>query len=422
MMSFVRKLRRTWEVNGPAYLLGAAPSAVEQKVLDPAKYALYNPYGVVDEAELFSAAPEESVWSYGSPVEFTVSPPLNEESPAALRDRVGTYEMGPSRVRELPLVQIRGEFALPRTRDGKFVLEEMGTEPMLRDRVVRTYDAMGLRERATEILRPSRSGFESPTYDTIVNMVPRHRSTAESPNYGHWLLEDLPRLRAVDRYREQTGREPRILVQSRPPSWMLDTLRLLGFSSDDWIEWDDTTATVSRYLVPTLPYIHTRGTRHSPADRKWVSEQMKSRIDLGDPDEYPRRLFVSRQGQPRRAIANFEEVRELLQGLGFEVIRPERLAIEDQIRHFHHAEVLVGVHSAGMNNNLFSTDASMLEIFPSGSLPTTNFVVASERGLEYSFLHGGPVPGEAARSLKNSNIVVDTTELRRNVQRLVAEP
>ena len=49
-----------------------------------------------------------------------------------------------------------------------------------------------------------------------------------SDNYFHWVLDYLPRLKAIDEYKQSTGEEPTILLH-KPLDYMVETLELLGY-------------------------------------------------------------------------------------------------------------------------------------------------------------------------------------------------
>jgi capsular polysaccharide biosynthesis protein len=283
-----------------------------------------------------------------------------------------------------------------------------------------TYRSFSRREKLQEILTPTTNEFNDNHFDTLINLVPRHGGEHNDYiNYGHWISEDLPRLRAYDQYCANTNRDPTLLIKKEPPSWMINTLQLLGFSPSDWTEWDRDVATVSRLIVPKLNYVHSVGSSFNPSDRAWVSEEMKSRIDLSESDEFPDCIFISRQGQPRRKIINFDEVMNVLSPLGFEAVRPEELSIEDQVRIFNQAKVIVGPSGSGLANIIFAENASLVEIKPHGFEVTVWHILTSERGLQYDYIRGDSSNADSTNSDRNANIHVDAQNLYDSVSNLI---
>jgi capsular polysaccharide biosynthesis protein len=78
-------------------------------------------------------------------------------------------------------------------------------------------------------------------------------------------------------------------------------------------------------------------------------------------NEGPERIYVSRKGlaQNRRLI-NENDLLRTIQGLGFQVVKPECLSLADQIRTFKDAKVVLGAFGAGLTNMLFSRAPSMI--------------------------------------------------------------
>ncbi|WP_247730609.1 glycosyltransferase family 61 protein [Halovivax limisalsi] len=395
------------------YLLKEAPGHLRPDIRDQLSYRWYNPYGHVTRGELRSQCDRaDSIWYYGSRERFEIAPPISGPPPELFDGVIGTHEVPRSFVCEVPSVRLFGDWALSQRLDGTYVVEEMGHESTLRNRLLETFRSFGIRRRVSEIAKPSPEQFARPDFETIINLVPRHGGRHNNyVNFGHWILEDLPRLRGYHRYYEATGRKPTLLLKNDPPSWMIETLTLLGFSSSDWTEWNRESATVSRLVVPKLSYIHSVGAEYQPSDRKWVVDRMKSAVDLSTDAAFPERVFVSRQGQDRRKIANYDAVMETLSEFGFESIRPEELSIESQIRLFDQAEVVVGPFGANLTNVVFATDATLIEIFPPGAIKTVFYIVASEQGLRYDFVRGDLTEDGPANTPRNSDIVVPLEDL-----------
>ena len=81
--------------------------------------------------------------------------------------------------------------------------------------------------------------------------------------------------------------------------------------------------------------------------------------DIAQPKGDGRRIFVTRALQPKgdgsggRIMLNEPEVRELLAGLGFEVVASEALSVADQIATFAQASAVVAASGSGLYNLAF---------------------------------------------------------------------
>jgi hypothetical protein len=80
-----------------------------------------------------------------------------------------------------------------------------------------------------------------------------------------------------------------------------------------------------------------------------------------------RRLFISREDSGRGddrepRFSNAEELRQTLGELGVEPVVASRLGLEDYLRTFANAELIVGLHGAGLANAVLSESARVAEI------------------------------------------------------------
>jgi hypothetical protein len=383
-------------------------------LLSDGAYRVYNPYGTVTRDEMIARCENSGqIWYYGSHEEFDISPPITRRTPKEFKDLIGTHENPQPFVCELNDIRLIGKRAIPQMKDGKFVLEEMGTETTLKLQVLEAFGSLGTQRKLQEIMMPFTTDFDSYDYDTVINLVPRHgRESTNYANFAHWLLEDLPRLRAYDHYASATGRRPKLLLKSEPQDWMKDTLNCLGFQSDNWIEWNRDTALVKNLVVPRLDYIHNTGSRFSPRGRNWVGTQIR-RSCVSSNSEFSKNVFISRQKSKGRNIQNFDEVIDCLKEFGFESYCLEDLSIREQITLFSQAETVIGAHGAGLANTIYSEDIDLLEIFPYSAIATLYYILANEMDFEYGWITSEPSDAKSDRSWKNRDIIVDPAKLKK---------
>lgn len=215
-------------------------------------------------------------------------------------------------------------------------------------------------------------------------------------NYYHWTVECLPRLAGVERYEAVTGNEPTIIVPENPPSWMRESLALLGISADRWQQLDDH-YTVDQLVVPTHP-------GPTPAECRWLHDRMDTAIDdkssiVDGSTDY--RIYISRQSATRRRVKNETQVLDTLRSYGFERYALEELSVVDQIVLFSNAEIIVSPHGAGLANIVYSESPTIVELFGE-SKKTTFYRLAELLDHNYCYLHNPTHFGD---------IVVDTEQL-----------
>jgi hypothetical protein len=203
-------------------------------------------------------------------------------------------------------------------------------------------------------------------YELGFNMI---MHTSRYHHYGHWLGEYLPKLYHLYMYENITGKKPQVIIGNDPPKWMTQSLDLLGYGSERRIEWDDSSASINRLVVPLSTSTGDDNFNYSPIELQWVRDKLLDSVELEDTCN-TRRIFVSRQGLSRtRKTSNFEEIRTVLDEHNFEIIKPEKLSFHEQIQTFSNADLVVGVFGSGLGNILFSKKTHLIEILNSKYLP-----------------------------------------------------
>lgn len=210
--------------------------------------------------------------------------------------------------------------------------------------------------------------------DVLCPLIPRYR------NYYHWTVETLPKLRLLDRFRRETGREPTLLLPDDPPSWMLESFSLLGGD-----EFSVRYAKNPVYLAESV-LVHSFIDTVSPEEHQWFKRQTAHLRDDSGIDQ-SRRVYVSRASARERRVNNYTALLDVLAAYGFETYRLEELSVAEQVQLFANAEVVVGPHGAGLSNLIYSEDVTVVELF--GDNLKQNFSrIAETAGFEYHCLRG----------------------------------
>jgi hypothetical protein len=242
-----------------------------------------------------------------------------------------------------------------------------------------------------------------PLADTLSRFVPwaptRHSTVEHSDvhrlfllisywnNYFHWMLMQLPRLRSLEQYKQATGRDPMVAVSPDGPSWLTESLDLVGLDRDQRYEWDTDQAKVDHLVIPMSRYKWADDYYPSRADCEWLKERVLSNIPSGAVDKSPsERIFVSRADADDRRVENRRELLDRLHPLGFTEYVLSDLSVEEQVALFANSELIVGPHGAGLVNMLFSRDAMVIELLPDSVVRPVFYYLSKEVGLEYEFL------------------------------------
>lgn len=229
-----------------------------------------------------------------------------------------------------------------------------------------------------------------------------------SQNYFHWLIQVLP---AIESYRHEEGFEAGVLlVPPLQPVWSAS----LSLLSDR----------LSELRVPTAPVLIDDLTTSSllyatPGPCPFSQEVfagMAARAASAAPPGGSR-FYVWRVDTPARPMRNEADLVELLSEHGIEPVVLSLLTLEEQIRLFQQAELVVGPHGAGLANLVFCRrGARVLELLPEHYVNPVFNVLAQQSGLEYWFdIH----PAEASPGLWRHQTPW-TVELERFERRLGA--
>ncbi len=106
-------------------------------------------------------------------------------------------------------------------------------------------------------------------------------------------------------------------------------------------------------------------------------------------DSGPRLIFVTRSGKRGRNLANEKEIVSFLAGIGFEIVELDHLSLLDQIKLFSNADLICGIHGAGLTNILFcKTSVIVLEIFPADFIRVHYYWLSREFGFKYHVVTG----------------------------------
>jgi len=214
--------------------------------------------------------------------------------------------------------------------------------------------------------------------------------------YYHWLFDVLPRIALLEAAGIDLGALDRFAVNSFDRGYQRETLGRFHIDASRIVETDRLRHLVcERMVLPSYP-----GASGFPP--RWACEFLRRSFlaePSGPPAPAPERIYVSRQGTPRRRIENHEALEELLARSGFETVHPERLAVAEQARLFDGARVIVAPHGSGLANLAFCrAGTQVIELFPPDMTGQSHYFVLS-RQME---LHHRPLVGDGAGTRSSS--------------------
>jgi capsular polysaccharide biosynthesis protein len=233
-------------------------------------------------------------------------------------------------------------------------------------------------------------------------------------NYYHWLFDTLPRLES-----EVCHGESKLYVHQYR-AFHRETLRILGIKpcklvsaeKDPFLQSD--LMLISSLPCPPLPappsvwrlpVVSTDACRFL---RQVLAPRAVIAVSVPGEASGHLKLFIRRQGA--RAIANEEEVWRLLEFLGFICVALEEFSLAEQIILFSQAEVVVGVHEAGLSNILFCKPGTrVVELMPSAWAMPCYWSISRHVGLDYKRVNvsSQALPGGDASASSSVHVKLD---------------
>jgi hypothetical protein len=205
-------------------------------------------------------------------------------------------------------------------------------------------------------------------------------------NYWHLFLEHLLPLIQAARL-NAWGDRPLAIVTRRERPPLIDAV-LRGLEAVEG---------VSFRIVEALPSEHLRLDRMLVAvNQCWNVERSYAlaeaiptarQVFAASYREHPKlaagpRLYISRRGVKLRQMTNEDEIIAGLERRGFRVLQAKWDNHHDQLAAFANAEIVVGVHGAGLTNIIFASPGTkVLEIFPFDHRKTAMLHLSAEHDL-----------------------------------------
>lgn len=244
--------------------------------------------------------------------------------------------------------------------------------------------------------------------------------SAGSSNYGHWLVDDLPRLKAILALTRFSPRPIRVLIHSYAESINNIRMQSIRLILGEAIHID--------LLEPGQPYyfkelfyttpVSQHPVHKSPIALDFAARETVFRAVANDEDvDGPTLVFVDRSSRHGRALSNQVEIRELVESRGFITVDPESLDFIEQVRIFAGAQVVIGQMGAAMTNTLFCRPATtIIYLAPSGWIEPFYWDLSVVRGHYYRVLFGNVVDQTVPPHC--SNFTIDTDALIRAIDAL----
>ena len=242
-------------------------------------------------------------------------------------------------------------------------------------------------------------------------------------NYYHWIIDTLPRLKAV-LGNPELGKLP-IIVNSDFGGFQIKTLEALGM---DISRFQPAPAEhVLHFDEVYIPHIYERQFRVNgepeymlPVIPKWKVDWLHNMLGqyMTPRGDLPRRIFLSREGASFRQCLNEADIFALAQSYGFEKVKNEELDWTDQLALYAGAEAVFGVHGAGFTNTVFSKPGlKIIELYNRGAFPEFFAEMAKVCGHTHTAIAGNIIQGLPPLSPEFWNFEANMDEVRQALEK-----
>jgi len=375
-MSILDRAINKVRVDGFRETIGQGKSEISKLVLDPVAEYAYSSYPLLERYELRSHAVIVSV----TESEYIMT--KSEKDPKR-RQTQFYYKPGDRFVATVPYAKVIGRKGFTVNQNGRIVVDCVAPPYIIPRRpklsIRAAFHDMGIRSFRNELAKPTEK------IATASHLLPSFT------NYYHWMVENLMKVYMIEKYADEVGEYPELLVPKQSPTWMRESIEAIEYNGQVRY-WGNESAEIDTLVVPTFP---------DPVKEEceWLKNRMLSseNVDVDASDK----IFVSRQDASIRRVHNYDELSNFLTANGFDIVVPSDYSVIEQAHIFNNANMIVGPHGAGLTNLLFAENATVIELW-GNKLSTTFERLSQICGHEYSRLQC---------DTKRGNLFVNSAEL-----------
>jgi len=180
--------------------------------------------------------------------------------------------------------------------------------------------------------------------------------------FGHWLIDFLPRLFALDRAGCDI-QKIKLVLPARTPSFVRHFLYLIGVPDENLV-WHDQRAERIAPDELVFPSLFRLRSRFHPlvelATRFWL-DRFAANTGLPDGANACRKLFISRARLPgARRLRDRAAIEARAVQAGYELVFPETLPLSQQIRVFRSASHILGEYGSGLHGSIFAQPGAII--------------------------------------------------------------
>lgn len=187
--------------------------------------------------------------------------------------------------------------------------------------------------------------------------------------YGHWLIDILPKVWMLHTLQKLS--KIKFILHPDTPQFAINMLFILGVNQDQLVYFDPLKETIEIKKAIYISNLRTNQLIHPTISNfsKWfedkiLNENSRSMVSLfkrvsQDRTKSGARIFISRSEwknhSNKRVCINAKEIEKIAETeYGFKIIHPQDMSLQEQVKEFKGAYLIVGEEGSGLHNNIFA--------------------------------------------------------------------
>lgn len=219
-----------------------------------------------------------------------------------------------------------------------------------------------------------------------------------STNYFHWLIEYLPKFLAVDL--SNIDQSVPVIVDAELLPQQIESLKVFSKGRQIFFYDHKTLLHVKKLYVPSTHTFHPdrldipfwKGSGLSIEHINFLRTGVASAFRISyEPRVNRNKIYLARKGA--RSLKNSDEIINVMQKEGFEIVYPESLTFQEQVQLFNSSALIVGPAGAAFSNIIFCRPGTKILSFVAkhNKEYCMQSNLAQCAGADYSFITGDPV-------------------------------
>ena len=179
-------------------------------------------------------------------------------------------------------------------------------------------------------------------------------------NYGHWMMDILPKLCIVEKFKS-LNKFDHIYLPNIKKEFQINSLKYFKIDNKKFIDGSNYShIKVENLFIPQHPYWELNKYQMETVanvDKDIINllREKFSSINNFQLEKKKFKIFIDRSDSPflHSQIENYNELIIFLKKLDFKILKLTKLSFEDQISYFKNANFIIGAHGAGLTNTIY---------------------------------------------------------------------